>query len=231
MYTKETILIKFREIHGALYDYSRMMYTHTRNKIEIICPEHGVFIQSPHKHIAGSGCPKCGLVKASRSRTKSSKEFYGECSKNHNNFYTYLSDYTHSHKYITAICPIHGNFKQVASNHLRGQGCPNCAAESHPGGYSTIDKQTLASITPAFLYHITLESDDEVFEKIGVTINTERRFYEFSRYYKLTVNNITEYENMLEAYTEEQNILSHSTKFRPKIKFGGHTECIKKGLT
>lgn len=56
--------------------------------------------------------------------------------------------------------------------------------------------------------------------------------YDYSRMmYTHTRNNITEYENMLEAYTEEQNILSHSMKFRPKIKFGGHTECIKKGLT
>lgn len=31
---------------------------------------------------------------------------------------------------ITIICPIHGEFEQVARQHYRGQGCPKCGVES-----------------------------------------------------------------------------------------------------
>lgn len=51
---------KFNEVHGDKYDYSRFTGEENRNnKIEIICKEHGSFLQTKPSHQNGNGCPKC----------------------------------------------------------------------------------------------------------------------------------------------------------------------------
>lgn len=45
--------------HNFFYDYRKVKYTNAHNKIEIICPEHGLFFQSASHHRRGSKCPKC----------------------------------------------------------------------------------------------------------------------------------------------------------------------------
>lgn len=57
-------------------------------------------------------------------------EFKDKASKVHNNFYDYSNvNFNSLRDKIAIICPKHGEFKQVASNHLQGQSCPNCAIE------------------------------------------------------------------------------------------------------
>lgn len=47
-------------IHDGRYDYSRVDYTHSKTKVEIICLRHGSFMQSPECHLYGKcGCPVC----------------------------------------------------------------------------------------------------------------------------------------------------------------------------
>lgn len=47
------------EIHGNKYSYDKVEYRNNRVKVEIICPIHGSFMQNPHDHLNGCGCPKC----------------------------------------------------------------------------------------------------------------------------------------------------------------------------
>ncbi len=62
---KQTDLIKrFDEKHSNKYDYSLVVYTIMKDKITIICPNHGMFEQTPDNHVQGQGCPKCGLESA-----------------------------------------------------------------------------------------------------------------------------------------------------------------------
>ena len=56
----EDFVKKAIKIHGNKYDYSKVEYANNETKVCIICPEHGEFWQTPHHHIAGSGCPICG---------------------------------------------------------------------------------------------------------------------------------------------------------------------------
>jgi hypothetical protein len=53
--------IKARLVHGDKYDYSLVEYKGNKDKVKIICPEHGVFEQQPTNHISsqGQGCPVC----------------------------------------------------------------------------------------------------------------------------------------------------------------------------
>ena len=59
--TQETIIKKFIAAHGDRYDYSKVEYRASDQKVKIICPTHGEFEQSPEGHSAGRGCWKCGV--------------------------------------------------------------------------------------------------------------------------------------------------------------------------
>lgn len=56
--TEEFIKIA-KKIHGDKYDYSKVDYKGNRNKIEIICSEHGSWWQAPYNHIQNKGCRCC----------------------------------------------------------------------------------------------------------------------------------------------------------------------------
>ena len=55
----EDFIKKAKEIHGDKYDYSKVNYKKAAEKVSIICPRHGEFLQSPNKHLSGRGCPLC----------------------------------------------------------------------------------------------------------------------------------------------------------------------------
>ncbi len=46
-------------IHPKKYNYSKINYINGITKLEIICPNHGSFWQTPNSHLCGSGCPSC----------------------------------------------------------------------------------------------------------------------------------------------------------------------------
>ena len=61
--TTEDFIRESIEVHGNIYDYSKVEYKGAYTKICIICPKHGEFWITPHNHLNGRGCPHC---KASR---------------------------------------------------------------------------------------------------------------------------------------------------------------------
>ena len=64
--SKEYIISKFYDVHDNLYDYSLVNYLSTKTKVDIICKKHGLFSQTPEKHIYGNGCPTCKSSKGER---------------------------------------------------------------------------------------------------------------------------------------------------------------------
>lgn len=47
-------------IHEGRYNYDKSDYKRVHEKVEIVCPEHGSFWQSPANHLSGgNGCPNC----------------------------------------------------------------------------------------------------------------------------------------------------------------------------
>ena len=50
---------KAKKIHGNKYDYSKVVYEHSRKPVTICCPIHGDFEQLPVFHLQGHGCQKC----------------------------------------------------------------------------------------------------------------------------------------------------------------------------
>jgi len=121
--TLEDFIEKAISVHGNKYDYSETNYTVSSAKVKIICKEHGVFEQAANSHLAGIGCAKC-----SGKFPYNTETYIEKASKKHKNKYDYsLVKYTKGSDKIEIICKNHGVFKQLASCHLHGQGCPSCA--------------------------------------------------------------------------------------------------------
>ena len=65
---------KANHIHKNKYDYSLVNYINSKTKVKIICKNHGVFEQSPSKHILKRGCPKCKFEAFGLRRVNEAKE-------------------------------------------------------------------------------------------------------------------------------------------------------------
>lgn len=116
------VINEFIKIHQNKYNYSNFKYKGTIYKSEIICPTHGIFLQSASCHLQGKGCPKC------IGRNKTNKEIINEFNLIHNNKYDYSKFiYIDCKTKGKIICPIHGCFYQTPSVHLRGCGCLKCS--------------------------------------------------------------------------------------------------------
>ncbi len=61
--SKKTSLERFiklaNEKHNNTYDYSKVKYIRSIDKVKIVCGKHGVFYKSPGSHLHGQGCPSC----------------------------------------------------------------------------------------------------------------------------------------------------------------------------
>lgn len=123
MRTTESFIIDANKIHNFKYDYSKTQYKGCKEKVCIICLEHGEFWQTPDSHLHGCGCPKC----SGKSRL-TQEEFIKRSKEIHDNRYNYSKvNYISRKKKVIIICPIHGEFQQTPDNHLQGKGCPKCA--------------------------------------------------------------------------------------------------------
>lgn len=128
----EKFIQKARNVHGNKYDYSKVQYIDYKTKVCIICPEHGEFWQTPGSHISYKNeCPKCAATKRGFKRRIGLENFIQQANKIHDCKYDYsLFEYKTGGEKSIIICPIHGEFLQAPSVHLRGEGCPKCGIES-----------------------------------------------------------------------------------------------------
>lgn len=107
------------------------VYKNNKTKIKVICHmtdkygnEHGEFLIRPNDLISDYCCPKCG-----NNTTKTTIEFIKDAIQVHGNKYNYSKvNYINAYSKVTIICPIHGEYEQIPSNHLNGSNCPYCNA-------------------------------------------------------------------------------------------------------
>jgi hypothetical protein len=118
-------LEKAKSKWGDRYDYSLVEYKNNKEKINIICKEHGVFEQRVSDHFnLKHGCPECAL---SEIRV-SIDDFKRRSNIIHDNKYDYSKVHFKTNKdYIIINCPKHGDFRQKVESHMnQGQGCKKC---------------------------------------------------------------------------------------------------------
>lgn len=121
---------RFKSVHGDTYDYSRVQYKDYKQPVEIVCPEHGVFFQTPDNHYRGKqGCPKCKGARIRTAKQLSVEEFIRRATIVHQGKYLYeRTQFPNMLKGVVTInCPQHGTFTQSPVNHLAGKtGCVRC---------------------------------------------------------------------------------------------------------
>lgn len=158
------IIKKFVKIHGDTYDYSKVEYVNYKTPVKIVCPEHGVFLQSPSNHLKGQGCPECSKLISAAKRNKG-PEFIERAKEIHGDKYDYsFVDYMTCEDKVEIICNTCGNhFTQTPSCHLSGHGCPKCA------------KNGFLSHNYGKLYLMVDNLEAPTLMKIGVSVNVEAR--------------------------------------------------------
>ena len=126
--TTEQFVEKAKEKHGNKYDYSKVIYTKAIEDVTIICSLHGEFKQKASGHLTGHGCHICAINTTRDTKIKTTEQVVSQAKEVHKDKYNYDKvNYKNNLEKITIICNTHGEFKQTASNHLQGQGCPKCA--------------------------------------------------------------------------------------------------------
>ena len=133
--TTKWFIEKAKEIHGDKYNYNKVKYNGNRNKVCIICPEHGEFWQTPNNHLKGEGCKFCAFDELSKKKKMDIKSFIEKSIKIHNNKYDYRKvdlENRDEKGRVCIICPEHGEFWQTPNSHLQGNGCKKCSKSNPP---------------------------------------------------------------------------------------------------
>ena len=117
-YVKE----KCNKLFGNRYKIVSDEYTGIYCEIDVLCDKHGIFKTTPNRLMNGHGCPKCG-----GNEKLTTEEFIRRAKEIHGNKYNYSKvEFKSTNKKVCIVCPKHGEFSQIASQHLQGRGCPHC---------------------------------------------------------------------------------------------------------
>jgi len=128
--TLEQFIERSTTKHNNKYDYSLVEYKDARTKVKIICPIHGVFLQTPAGHRI-YGCHNCGSEASKRNQRSDKNIVIEKAKKVHGDKYDYSKvNYINTQTKIIVICKIHGEFIVSPNNHIsKKSGCPNCSFE------------------------------------------------------------------------------------------------------
>lgn len=136
-----TFIAEGNSVHNNKYDYSKVTYVNWTTKIIITCPGHGDFLQTPHSHRGGNGCPKCAAHATRIKKLHTTEMFIEKAKHKHGDNYNYSkTQYLGDNKKLTIICKTHGEFDQVAGYHLGGHGCSKCNRSKGENKVATVLK-------------------------------------------------------------------------------------------
>lgn len=129
--TYEEVCERAKKANNGPYEYIKR----ESGRYVLCCSKHGEFSLSHGSFYNGAGCQICDRENKTRRGVdkfeRFSAMFLDRCRQAHGGRYDYSKAvYTGALEKVTIICRKHGDFEPVASNHLRGSGCPKCAVEA-----------------------------------------------------------------------------------------------------
>ena len=229
-FSVEKFIKTCNKIHNNFYNYSLITtIPNAKEKIRIICPEHGIFEQDVYSHKKGCGCPLCGDLKTSNSKKYNKEIFIEKANKIHNNLYHYENvNYINTNILVKIKCKEHGIFEQSPNKHLQGQGCPICVDE-RKGWTKSAWKKLMSKNSFATFYIIECYNEEESFIKIGRTLRTVKKRYSSRSEMPYNFKILKEVRNLDSDFIFDLEI-KYKRKFKqfsytPKNYFGGITEC------
>ncbi len=218
-YSTDTFIKKANKVHSNYYTYQSTVYTLAGNAVTVTCPVHGDFSVRANQHLAGQICMKCDIA----NKTKSLEEYLLEAAAIHNDKYDYsLVNYTTNKEHIRIVCPMHGEFKQRASDHLAGASCPSCAKYGFQPNKSAI------------LYYLKITTDtNQVLYKIGITNRTVNERFNLTDLSKIEIVKQKVYENGQDALDWENKLKRKYKEYRyqgPNVLESGNTELFTEDI-
>ena len=146
--------------------------------------------------------------------------------KDYDNYDFSLYKYTNKNTKSKFICKEHGTFEMLTHCFLKDRSCPRCNPNYYSKEIANKNKKLFIN-RKAVVYVIKMYNKEENFYKVGITVNTTKRFNEIQKSYNYKVIKLIP-TNLYDAiYIEDKVLKSEDEKYTPKIKFGGHTECFK----
>lgn len=130
--TTEEFILDAKLVHGDMYDYSKAVYGGSQIKVEIICPTHGSFKQTPLCHVSlKQNCPTCGKEIGIKNKTFTQEKVIKMFEEVWGNTYDYSQvEYKKFSKPVKIICKIHGVFNKAPSEHYHQKsGCTKCSRD------------------------------------------------------------------------------------------------------
>lgn len=218
-------------------DYSITEYKANNLSVNIKCNIHNiVFSQVASNHYYFEGCPECYAENQRKIFSKGIVKFIEDAQKIHGNIYDYSKvKYINQKEKVCIICSKHGEFWQIANNHLEHKcGCPKCATENHPGSYFNhyFDRYPEKKNKPGLLYFVKFidKNTNFSFYKLGITShNISYRFG--SKKYKnnFNIEELWIYSDTLyNVYLKELELKNNFKYLNIKIpykNFNGKNEC------
>lgn len=131
--TQEQFLKDLEKEHGNIIT-TNDTFTGVNNKMWFHCNRgigHKDWRAFPNNILRGQGCPKCGILKRSKSHTKSHEKFIEEFNNISDGTVEIVGKYTGRFKPIETKCKLCGyTWTPNPSDLLGGRGCPNCKSSS-----------------------------------------------------------------------------------------------------
>lgn len=133
--------------------------------------------------------------------------------------------------HVKIICPHHGEFEQIAHNHIKGFGCKLCNINLNPHNLS--EWKQMRPENPGIFYILRCIGNDEYFYKVGITCNSIKQRYQSKSempYSYEVIKEIVDFDrdriwNLEKKYLKELKNYHYS----PKISFSGSVrECFSK---
>lgn len=167
--TQEEFVARCNVKHNNQYNYSKTLYTTTRDKIIVTCLHHGDFYVLADNHLRQSGCPKCGTQLGAKSTTLTYTEFVNKVSDTDRlNLLFYEADYINSRTPITVLCKKHNyEFKQkpydIYTNRTK---CKHCLFEK-------LSNKSRSNNQDFIMKAREIYNDRYLYDNIVYTCNTE----------------------------------------------------------
>lgn len=119
--THEEFVSRIEELYNSKYKVLET-YVNNTTKIDVLCPEHGVWKCSPIHFLKGHKCKKCA-----GNHKYTTEEFVEKVKTIHGDKFDFsLVQYETSHTKVKVICSIHGIFEIEPNALLNGCGCGKC---------------------------------------------------------------------------------------------------------